>query len=133
MRDLLAMVLRRAGFEVVEAADGDAALDAILKEGADGLVADLRMPRLDGLTLCRCLRALSAYQTLPIVVYTGAAPDDERLREFREFAGLRVLNKPMGLSEIVPSLAELMNHTAPHRTDRAVRILPPPAPSAAAM
>jgi CheY-like chemotaxis protein len=60
LRELIAIMLRRRGFEVVLASDGAAALAVILSDGADGLVSDLQMPGLDGLTLCRVLRGLGA-------------------------------------------------------------------------
>lgn len=108
LQDLIALMLRLQGFDVVVAADGDAALAAILSEGADGLVSDFHMPGLDGLTLCRVVRALRAYAALPIVVFTGVGDNDPALLPLRGFDVLRVLHKPMGLSEIAPALIEMM-------------------------
>jgi two-component system, OmpR family, response regulator len=108
MRELISLVLCNQGFSVVGAADGEAALETILAGGADGLVSDLCMPRLDGLALCRVLRALRSYATLPIVVFTGAAKEDHRLRTLADISGLRVLTKPMGLREIAPALIKMM-------------------------
>jgi CheY-like chemotaxis protein len=48
MREVIALMLRSHGFDVVVAPDGDAALVAILSDGADGLVSDFQMPGLDG-------------------------------------------------------------------------------------
>lgn len=107
-RDLLALMLQHHGFDVVMADDGDVALEAILAGGADALVSDLQMPRLDGLTLCRTLRSLRAYATLPIVVFTGADSHDPRLMPLHDIEVLRVLGKPTGLREIVPALVEML-------------------------
>jgi DNA-binding response OmpR family regulator len=104
MRDLLALLLRHQGFDVIAVAGGDAALESILAEGADGLVTDLNMPGLDGLTLTRVLRSLRASAALPIVVFSGVEAGDPRLEALREFSGLRVLNKPMGLHDLAPLL-----------------------------
>lgn len=108
MRNLVGLALRHFGFDVVAAADGQAALETILVDGADGLVSDLNMPRLDGLTLCRLLRGLSAHATLPIVVFTGATQEDRRVRPLHDIRGVRVLSKPMGLRAIAPALSEMI-------------------------
>ena len=108
MQDLIGLVLRLQGFEAVGAADGEAALQVILSEGADGLVSDLEMPCLGGLRLCRVLRALRASAALPIVVFTGVGDDDARLGALREMDAVRILHKPQGLHDIAPALLAMM-------------------------
>jgi DNA-binding response OmpR family regulator len=105
---LIALMLRSRGFDVVVASNGDAALAAILSDGADGLVSDFQMPGLDGLTLCRVLRGLRAYVALPIVIFTGLQDRDPRLVPLRDIGELRILHKPMGLREIAPALIEMI-------------------------
>ncbi len=112
MRQLIALMLRSCGFDVVVASDGDAALTAILSDGADGLVSDLQMRGLDGLMLCRVLRGLRAYAALPIVLFTGVAEADPCLLPLRDINELRILHKPMGLREIAPALVEMIPTTA---------------------
>ena len=51
MRDSVAQTLRRAGFEVVTATDGPAALDAIVRTKPDAVVTDLKMPGMTGIEL----------------------------------------------------------------------------------
>jgi DNA-binding response OmpR family regulator len=108
LQDLIGLLLRLQGFETVGAADGEAALEMILSEGADGLVSDLEMPGLDGLRLCRVLRALRASAALPIVVFTGVDEDDVRLSPIREMDAVRILHKPQGLHDIAPALLAMM-------------------------
>jgi DNA-binding response OmpR family regulator len=108
MCGLVALMLRTRGFDVVVAPDGDAALAAILSDGADGLVSDFQMPGLDGLTLARVLRGLRAYAMLPIVIFTGIEDRDPRLRPLLDIAELRILHKPMGLREVAPALIEMI-------------------------
>jgi CheY-like chemotaxis protein len=76
-------MLRSRGFDVVAASNGDAALAAILSDGADGLVSDFQMPDLNGLTLSRVLRGLREYAVLPMVVFTGLGEADPRLIPLR--------------------------------------------------
>lgn len=108
MGGLVALTLRSHGFDVVVTADGDAALDAILSDGADGLVSDFQMPHLDGLRLCRVLRSLRAYTALPIVMFTGLRETDSCLLPLRGVNDLRILHKPMGLRGIAPALIEMI-------------------------
>src|SRR5579872_3878101 len=108
IRDLVAFMLRSRGFDIVVASDGDAALAAILSDGADALVSDFQMPGLGGLTLCRVLRSLRAYAALPIVMFTGVKDDDPRLLPLHEINELRILHKPMGLRDIAPALIEMI-------------------------
>jgi CheY-like chemotaxis protein len=111
IRELIAIMLRSRGFDVVVAPDGDAALAAILSDGADGLVSDFQMPGLDGLTLCRVLRGLGPYIALPIVMFTGIGVADPRLLPLRDMNELRILHKPMGLREIGPALTDMIPTT----------------------
>lgn len=108
LRELIAIMLRRRGFDVVVVSDGEAALAVILSDGADGLVSDFQMPGLDGLTLCRVLRGLGAYTVLPIVMFTGMEVADPRLLPLRGINELRILHKPLGLREIAPTLVEMI-------------------------
>jgi CheY-like chemotaxis protein len=111
LRDLIALMLRSRGFDIVAASNGDTALAAILVDGADGLVSDLQMPGIDGLTLCRVLRGVRDYALLPIVVFTGVAENDPCLLPLRDIHEVRILHKPMGLREIAPALLEMIPAT----------------------
>ena len=56
LADVLSFTLRRAGFQVVLAHDGQAALNAWQAEAPDLIILDLNLPRLDGLTVCQRIR-----------------------------------------------------------------------------
>ncbi len=111
IRELVAIMLRKRGFDVVLAPDGEAALAVILSDGADGLVSDLQMPGLDGFSLCRVLRGLGAHMALPIVMFTGIGVADPRLLPLRALNDLKILHKPMGLRDIAPALIEMIRTT----------------------
>jgi DNA-binding response OmpR family regulator len=72
VRKVLAFPLERDGFTVVQAADGQEALDKFAAQPIDLVVLDIMLPRLDGLVVCKRLRATS---TVPIIMLT--ARDDE--------------------------------------------------------
>src|SRR5881275_1769612 len=72
VQTLLSFPLRKDGYEVVQAEDGRAALEAFRAQPFDLVVLDLMLPKLDGLEVCRRLRAQSS---VPIIMLT--ARDDE--------------------------------------------------------
>jgi len=72
VRKVLAFPLERDGFTVVQAADGQEALDKFAAQPVDLVVLDIMLPRVDGLEVCKRLRATS---TVPIIMLT--ARDDE--------------------------------------------------------
>ena len=72
LADVISFTLRHAGFEVVLAHDGQAALDRWEKEAPDLVILDLNLPKLDGLTVCRRIRA---HSDTPILILS--VRDDE--------------------------------------------------------
>lgn len=72
IRQLLAFALDKAGLSTIEAADGEAALAAVAAHGPDLVVLDINMPRMDGLEVCRRIRAQG---DLPILFLSSR--DDE--------------------------------------------------------
>lgn len=75
---LTSLILRRAGFEVRTVTTGAAALIEVERARPDLVMMDLMMPDMDGLTLCRRLRAKYGREELPIVFYTARAGADSR-------------------------------------------------------
>ena len=72
VQKLLAYPLEREGFRVLQARDGEEALERFASESVDLVVLDVMLPKLDGLEVCKRLRAESQ---VPIIMLT--ARDDE--------------------------------------------------------
>lgn len=70
VRQSVRWILEPAGLAVVEAVDGQAALDVLRARKIDVLIADLNMPRMDGLELIRTLRQDPKLKTLPVLMMT---------------------------------------------------------------
>ena len=70
MRQLVSFTLRNAGYNVVEAVDGQDALAKIAASAPQMLITDLNMPNVDGLELIRQVRALPHFRYIPIVMLT---------------------------------------------------------------
>ncbi|MGH7506026.1 MAG: response regulator, partial [Longimicrobiales bacterium] len=79
-RTLEQSVLEAAGYHVTAAVDGLDAWEKLQAQGADLIVADIEMPRLDGYELCRRARASKRFAETPIVLVTGLESADHRAR-----------------------------------------------------
>ena len=75
LRQMVSFSLRGAGFDVVEAENGQQALEMSRQQSFSVVLTDQNMPRMDGLTLVRSLRALPGYQKIPILVLTTDASE----------------------------------------------------------
>lgn len=71
IRDVLARLLRLAGYKSLTAEGGEAALASVAAEGPDLIVLDLMMPDMSGLEVLRRLRADPRYSRLPVVMFTA--------------------------------------------------------------
>jgi CheY-like chemotaxis protein len=104
LRRYLEVVLRRAGYEVLPAADGLEAMKVLLSTPVDAVVTDAIMPHICGHELCRFLREHPQLKDLPIVLLSGADAS-ARLEE----AGADLyLSKPVPAEELAASLARLL-------------------------
>ena len=70
MRQMVSFTLKGAGYDVVEAGDGNEALSIAQGNTVDLVVTDVNMPRMDGITLIKELRALPDYEFTPILMLT---------------------------------------------------------------
>jgi len=100
MRDMVTFTLKSAGYDVVEAADGQQAMTAIAANKVDLVITDLNMPVMDGLTLIRKLRAIPAHRTLPILMLTTEA-DDKKKAEGRAAGATGWIVKPFNPEKLV--------------------------------
>lgn len=76
LRQMVAFSLKAAGYQVVEAVDGQDGLDKARQQVVDLVLTDQNMPRMDGLALIRELRALPEYAKVPILMLTTESSDD---------------------------------------------------------
>jgi CheY-like chemotaxis protein len=100
LRTLLRALLEDAGHEVVEAADGKAALQAIGDGGADIVLTDLFMPGMDGIELIRAIRR--EHPTLNVVALSGGGFSGtiDLLPVARRLGAVEIVNKPFTLTTI---------------------------------
>jgi two-component system chemotaxis response regulator CheY len=76
MRQMVAFTLKGAGYFVIEAADGQEAYEKAMTQSVDLVLTDQNMPRMDGVTLVKNLRALPTYMSTPILILTTESGDE---------------------------------------------------------
>jgi DNA-binding response OmpR family regulator len=100
IRELVAFKLTQAGYEVVPAQDGVAALEAVRSGGLDLAVLDLMMPGLSGLDVCAQLRRAPETADLPVILLTAKAQEQDVATGFATGADDYVV-KPFSPRELV--------------------------------
>jgi two-component system chemotaxis response regulator CheY len=109
MRRMLGVTLRAAGYEVIEATDGDEALDYARQHRVDLVLTDVNMPRMDGIKLVSELRALPDYRLTPLLLLTTESSPD------RKAAGKRAgatgwMVKPFDPDQLLATLARVLGN-----------------------
>jgi two-component system chemotaxis sensor kinase CheA len=79
-RTLESSVLEAAGYDVMTAVDGADGWRLLQERGADLVVSDVEMPRMDGLQLCETIRASSRFRALPVILVTALETPEHRAR-----------------------------------------------------
>jgi CheY-like chemotaxis protein len=90
VRLLLAATLESRGHTVLEATNGDQALEMLIEHRPDVAILDVVMPGLDGLEVCRAVRAHPTLQSLPVILLSANANDEDA----RQAGADRFIAKP---------------------------------------
>jgi DNA-binding response OmpR family regulator len=109
VRDVVVRYLEQEGYRALAAADGDAARGMLARESPGLVILDLMLPGVDGITLCREIRASS---DLPVIMITALGEEADRL------AGLEVgaddyLTKPFSPRELIARVKAVLRRSAP--------------------
>ena len=105
IRELLVMNLRNAGYRVTAVADGVSALASQSETASDLLVLDLMMPGMDGLEVCKALRARG--RNTPILMLTAKSTELDRVLGL-ELGADDYLTKPFSLAELLARVKALL-------------------------
>ncbi|HEX4037866.1 MAG TPA: response regulator [Acidobacteriaceae bacterium] len=78
VRQMVSFTLRKAGYGIVEAVDGEDGLGKARAQKFDLIITDLNMPRVDGLGLITCVRRLPGYGFTPILMLTTESQPEKK-------------------------------------------------------
>ncbi|GGQ65084.1 response regulator [Couchioplanes azureus] len=105
VRMVLQRLFTRAGFTVLAAEDGRAALELARRQPPDVVLTDLDMPHLDGLELCQAIRRDPELSDIPVAILSGGIqPGDPR---FADGQVCGVLLKPFSNTDLVEAVLHL--------------------------
>ena len=111
---IVADTLRGQGYDVITAADGIQGLVKFKSEGADIVVADVMMPKMDGFTMAKEIRKLSP--TVPLLFLTAKSTIDDVEQGF-EIGANDYLKKPFELRELIVRIKALLRRYGDNRTE----------------
>lgn len=94
------LILSREGFEVVEAENGERAIEQAIATQPDIILLDLHMPKMDGLKCCTLLRSIPETANIPIIMVT-AKGEEKKEREARSAGCSDYMTKPIGKIELL--------------------------------
>lgn len=111
-------------FEVATVRDGEAGLRAALDRGPDLVLLDLNLPGMDGLEVCRRLRASKSTSEIPIIMITARAEESQRVSGLDQGAD-DYITKPFSLREVQARVRAVLRRAGPEATERGSLSDPP--------
>ncbi|HYE62889.1 MAG TPA: sigma-54 dependent transcriptional regulator [Phycisphaerales bacterium] len=118
MRDSVCVTLERAGFTVVSAPDGAAALETIAKKRPDAVVTDMKMPHMTGIELLEKVRQID--DELPVVLMTAFGTIETAVKAMK-LGAFDYLTKPFEGDELIISLKRAIEHRRLMRENAVLR------------
>ena len=109
VRPTLARLLRRGGFQAIEASNGQTALEQVRRDPPDLVLLDIRMPDIDGYEVLRQLKQSPAHQHIPVVVLTASDLGDSARRRVIELGAVRYLEKPIASEDLLAEIEQILS------------------------
>ena len=107
MRMTVSTILKETGYEVIEAENGQVALDKAMKTSVDLIICDVNMPVMDGLTFARKIKEQPSYRFIPIIMLTTVTGQSEM--EAGKAAGVKAwMVKPFEKAKLLGAVAKLL-------------------------
>jgi len=113
-RTLLRLMLVRAGFEVLEAADGMEALTKVKEQLPDIMILDVMMPGIDGFAVCEALREEEATSHLPVIMLS-AKTDNLSVRRGLRAGATKYLTKPVSQEDLTRNVLDTLENLENHK------------------
>lgn len=113
-RTLLRLMLVRAGFEVLEAADGVEALSKVKEQLPDIMILDVMMPGIDGFAVCEALKEDKATAQLPVIMLS-AKTDNLSVRRGLRAGASKYLTKPVSQEDLTRNVLDTLENLENHK------------------
>ncbi len=117
--DIVRLYLERDGYSVITAHDGGRALAMAREQHPDLVVLDIMMPELDGLDVCRLLRAESS---VPIILLTARTTESDKITGL-DLGADDYVAKPFGPGELAARVRALLRRVAEQEEEKGPRLL----------
>ncbi len=117
IREVLAYNLKRQGFAVAQAGDGLSGLALVQQELPDLVLLDLMLPGLDGLEICRRLKAGEATRDLPLIMVTARGEENDIVTGL-ELGADDYITKPFGTRELLARIRAVLRRRRDGERDR---------------
>ncbi len=105
----LEFLMKREGFEVEIATDGDAALQALAEKAPDLVLLDIMLPKMNGFEVCRRIRAEPRWQGIKILMLTAKGRDTEVAKGLGVGADV-YMTKPFSTKDLVAQVKQLLGN-----------------------
>lgn len=114
---IVTYALSKQGYEVLQAFDGQQALDTVATEQPDLVVLDLMMPNVDGWKVYETLKTDERYRSMKVVVLTGVGEFENQLRSL-EFGVDEYITKPFKAAEVAQAVRDALSSERDERRDK---------------
>ena len=120
IRQNLAFSLKREGFNIIEAADGEQALAAAMSKKPDIILLDLMIPKIDGLSVCKRLQAAPETENIPVIMLTAKCEEIDRIVGL-ELGAADYIVKPFSLREVALRIKAVLKRRVEVRPEQVLR------------
>ena len=107
MRQMVTFTLKGAGYDVIEAADGQEAFDKAKGDQVDLVLSDVNMPVMDGITLIKSLRGLESYKFTPMLMLTTESAGDKKM-EGKAAGATGWIVKPFNPDQLLSTIKKVL-------------------------
>jgi two-component system alkaline phosphatase synthesis response regulator PhoP len=108
VRQLVSKILSR-DYTVIEARDGEEALNAVRSQKPGIVIMDMMMPKMDGLTACYAIKKDPATKSIPVVMLTAIDQELNKKLSMTVMGANKYMTKPFSTQELLETIKQLLN------------------------
>ncbi len=104
IRFVIRKMLEREGYEVIEAASGEDALDSLKETTPDLILLDVMMPGIDGWVTCEKIKSKDETKKIPVVMLTAKTADEDKIKALEECGAEWHVSKPIDRAKFIDTV-----------------------------